>query len=158
MLRERLQFSSLVALLTGDVSSGAEGVWAAQHSWCPPPKADPEPRPHSAGPTRPRSADPLRRRLDVPVDAGMAALGFLSDEAQPTGQSPSCLRLPHHSMSKSMHRLLFDFVPKHAHVRNCKLCFYVSEAHWLVGASSRSHRSRRGLQEVIPILHCTDLV
>ena len=62
-------------------------MWAAQHTWCAPPQGDPEPRPHSAGPTRPRSADPLRHRLDVPVDAGMAALGFLSDDAQPTGLS-----------------------------------------------------------------------
>ena len=62
-------------------------MWAAQNNWCAPAQADPEPRPHSAGPTRPRSADPLRRRLDVPVDAGMAALGFLSDDAQPTGLS-----------------------------------------------------------------------
>ena len=30
---------------------------------------------------RPRSADPLRHRLEVPVDAGMAALGFMSDDA-----------------------------------------------------------------------------
>ncbi|KAL3163087.1 hypothetical protein ABBQ32_009505 [Trebouxia sp. C0010 RCD-2024] len=70
----------------GGPSSGADSVWAAQHSWCtPPPQGDPGPRPHSAGPSRPRSADPLRRGLDVPFDAGMAALGFLSDDAQPTG-------------------------------------------------------------------------
>lgn len=79
--------SILVASVAGDVSSGAEGVWAAQYNWCAPPQGDPEPRPHSAGPSRPRSADSLRRSLDVPVDAGMAALGFLSDDAQPTGLS-----------------------------------------------------------------------
>lgn len=37
-------------------------------------------RPQSADPTRPRSSDPIRRRLEVPVDAGMAALGFMSDD------------------------------------------------------------------------------
>lgn len=80
---------SPLSILSGNVSPGAEGVWAAQHRWCAPPQGDPEPRPHSAGPSRPRSADPLRRRLDVPVDAGMAALGFLSDDAQPAGLSPA---------------------------------------------------------------------
>lgn len=38
-------------------------------------------RPQSADPARPRSSDPIRRHLEVPVDAGMAALGFMSDDA-----------------------------------------------------------------------------
>ena len=37
-------------------------------------------RPQSADPARPRSADPIRRGLEGPVDAGMAALGFMSDD------------------------------------------------------------------------------
>jgi len=64
------------------------GGWAAQQrtaansgwpaSFLPPEGIQ---RPQSADPTRPRSADPIRRRLEVPVDAGMAALGFMSDDA-----------------------------------------------------------------------------
>ena len=35
-----------------------------------------------------------------------------------------------------MHPVLHGFFPKHAHIFNCKLCLDVSEADWLVAATS----------------------
>lgn len=85
--------SCQLAFHPGTLAAGTEfsplaAAWAAQQcmdtlgGW-PAPSFPPGgiQRPQSADPARPRSADPIRRRLEGPVDAGMAALGFMSDDA-----------------------------------------------------------------------------
>ena len=54
------------------------GAWPASNL---PPHLDQ--RPQSAEPVRPRSAGAIRGHLHVPVDAHMAALGFMADDASP---------------------------------------------------------------------------
>ncbi|DBB08447.1 TPA: hypothetical protein ACH3X3_15276 [Trebouxia sp. C0006] len=70
------EYSPLGSGWAGQQRTAASGGWPA--SFLAPEGIQ---RPQSADPTRPRSSDPIRRRLEVPVDAGMAALGFMSDDA-----------------------------------------------------------------------------
>ncbi len=82
------EYSPLGGSWAAQQRTAASGGWAAQQrtaasggwpaSFLP---SEGIQRPQSADPTRPRSSDPIRRRLEVPVDAGMAALGFMSDDA-----------------------------------------------------------------------------
>ena len=71
-----LHFGPLGAGWAAHQRTASPGGWPA-----PLLASDLDHRPQSAEPMRPRSADPLRHRLEVPVDAGMAALGFMSDDA-----------------------------------------------------------------------------
>ena len=73
-----------------DASWAAQQRTAALGGWPSPLlRAGGEHRALPAEPVRPRSADPVRHKLEVPVDAGMAALGFMSDDANATaGASP----------------------------------------------------------------------
>ena len=70
------EYSPLGGNWAAQQRTAASGGWPA--SFLAPEEIQ---RPQSADPTRPRSSDPIRRRLEVPVDAGMAALGFMSDDA-----------------------------------------------------------------------------